>query len=68
MKRFDVTCTMIYNGHVEIEAESKDQALKKASEMLDSRINNDFPGEGTFGKVDFIFGEATADYADEIYN
>lgn len=66
MKRFDVTCTMIYNGHVEIEAENAEQAIKQASEMLDSQIHDDFPDGGTFGKVDFTFGEATADYADEV--
>ena len=48
-KKYGITCTMIYNGYMEIEANG-----------------DDFPDDGRFGLADFSFGEATADYADEI--
>lgn len=51
MKKYIVTCTKIYNGTIEVEAENKEEALEIADENLDD--------------VDWVFGEATADYAEE---
>lgn len=51
MEKYIVTCTKIYNGTIEVEAENKEEALEIADENLDD--------------VDWVFGEATADYAEE---
>ena len=51
MKKYIVTCTKIYNGTIEVEAENKEEALEIADENLDD--------------ADWVFGEATADYAEE---
>ena len=53
-KRFGVTCTRIYNGWMEVEAESADAALAIARERLD--------------EVEFEYGETTADYAEKMSN
>lgn len=50
--KYIVTCTKVLNGTIEIEASSKDDAVKKAQERLDS--------------VDWQRGESTADYAEEV--
>jgi uncharacterized ferritin-like protein (DUF455 family) len=52
MKKFGVTCTRIYNGYMEVEAESAKEAVSMVRDRLD--------------EVDWNFGEQTADYADEI--
>ena len=66
-KKFSVTCTIIYNGKVEVEADNAEDAVKKVQEGLcSSNGKDDFPSEGTFGGVGFSWGEATADYADKI--
>ena len=63
MKKFGVTCTMIYNGYIEVEAETEEEALEKAQKKLSSKTDCAlFPSQ--IG--DFDFGECTADYADEI--
>lgn len=54
MAKFYVQCTMIYNGTMEVDADSKDEALNIASDKLAEDINC----------VGWNFGEATADYAD----
>lgn len=56
MKKFYVSCTQIWNGAMEVEANSKDEAINIVQgrlEMDDDCIN-------------WNFGEATADYAEEI--
>jgi len=53
-KKYEVTCTRIYNGSLEVEAESADAALAIARERLD--------------EVEFEYGETTADYAVEMSN
>ena len=58
-KKYGITCTMIYNGYMEIEANSEEESLCHEN-------GDDFPDDGRFGLADFSFGEATADYADEI--
>ena len=65
-KKYGITCTMIYNGYMEIEANSEEEALDLAQESLCNHFRDDFPDDGRFGLADFSFGEATADYADEI--
>jgi uncharacterized ferritin-like protein (DUF455 family) len=52
MKKFGVVCTRIYNGWMEVEAESADEARAMVRDRLD--------------EVDWEFGEQTADYADEL--
>lgn len=51
-KEYYVTCTQIYNGTLTVQAESADEAVAIARERLD--------------EVDWNFGEATADYAEEV--
>lgn len=51
MNTYYVTCTRIYNGVLEVKAESKSAALKYVQEHL--------------GQVDFEYGETTVDYAEE---
>lgn len=65
-KKYEITCTMIYNGYMEIEANSEKEALQLAQESLCHENGDDFPDDGRFGLAQFSFGEATADYADEI--
>ncbi len=50
--KYEVTCTRIYNGHIEVEAESAEAAMNYAKEHRD--------------KIDWNFGEETIDYAEEI--
>lgn len=52
MKKYIVTCTRIYNGSIEVEAESEEQALEIAKEYQSEQIN-------------WSFGEETVDYAEE---
>lgn len=52
MKKYIVNCTRIYNGTIEVEADSKDDAIAIAQERID--------------EVCWEYGESTADYADEI--
>lgn len=66
MAKFGITCTMIFNGYMEVEAENKEKALELAQDNLRHELGDDFPDDGKFGLADFSFGEATADYADEI--
>lgn len=54
-KVFRVTCTKIFNAEMEVMASSSDEAVEWAQEhinILDEQNR-------------WIFGEATADYADE---
>lgn len=51
--KYIVYCTKIYNGSVEVDADCKEDALDIAEQSI-----ND-------GKVEWEFGEATADYAEE---
>lgn len=65
MKKFQVTCTIIYNGCTEVEAENVKDAIEKVQEGLHHNNGPDeFPNEGSFGGVRFSWGEATADCAD----
>lgn len=56
LKTFEVTCTRIYNGSVQVQANNCREALDIAREII---INNP-------DKISWEFGEETADYADEI--
>ena len=51
--KYNVCCTKIYNGSVEVEAENYSEAIELARMLIDK------------DKVDWEFGEATADYAEE---
>lgn len=62
--KYYVECTMIYNGKMEVEANNAEEALRIAQENLSGEIADDFPDSGRFGKAEFDFGEATADYAE----
>lgn len=64
-KKFNVICTLIYNGNVEIEADTAEEALIKAEKNFECDVNNNVPYSVHAGDVCFEFGEMTADYADE---
>lgn len=49
---YEVICTRIYNGRIEVEAESADAAMDYAKEHR--------------GEIDWNFGEETIDYAEKI--
>lgn len=66
MSKFLVECTVIYNGSIEVEANDKQEALELVDEMLSGENLDGFPDEVTVCDGRFCFGEATADYADEI--
>lgn len=50
--KYIVYCTKIFNGTIEVEAESKEEAICIAEENMD--------------EVNWEFGEKTADFAEEI--
>ena len=54
---YEVTCTMIHNATLIVDADSKEDAVKKAQEILNNDADNT--------NVDWEFGESTADYAKE---
>lgn len=66
MKKFEVTMTCIYNGLAIVEAENEEDALAKVEEALNYETLEKFPNEVTVPFGSFTFGEATADYADEV--
>ena len=55
MKKYIVTCTMIHNATIEVEANDKEQAFELAQNKLDS------------DEVNWIFGEKTIDYVEREY-
>lgn len=65
-KTYNVELTCIYNGNVRIKAESEDEAYRIANEMLDADTLKDFPDEVKIPNGSFQFGEATAEWAEEI--
>ena len=65
-KEYSVECSMTYNGHVKVNAESQEDAIKKAEMLMDSKYGDDFPNYGKFGLVTFKFSDATADSAYEV--
>lgn len=66
MAKFGVTMTCIYNGYAEVEADTPEEALAIVGESLNSEGLKGFPNEVETPHGTFSFGEATADYADEI--
>lgn len=64
-KKFNVACTLIYNGNVEIEADTVEEALIKAEKNFECDVENNVPYSVHSGDVRFEFGEMTADYAEE---
>lgn len=66
MNKFLVDCTVIYNGSIEVEADNEQEALERVDEMLAGENLDGFPDEVTVCDGCFRFGEATADYADEL--
>lgn len=65
-KKYQVECTCVYNGTMFVKATSEEDALEKASEMLDSDGLKNFPDSVNVPNGSFMFGEATADWADEV--
>lgn len=63
-RKYQVGCTVIYNGTAVVEAESWEEALKIVEDGFNPDTLKDFPDDVTAGKATFHFGEATADYAD----
>ena len=49
-----VVCTKIYNGTIAVNADSKEEALKKAQDIVCENDEN----------VSWEFGESTADYVE----
>ena len=66
MAKYLVSCTVIYNGTIEVEANDEQQAIDKVDNMLCGENLDGFPDEVTVCDGNFVFGEATADYADEL--
>lgn len=66
MKTYEVTCTLVYNGTVQIVAASPAEALGKAQKMFDEDCGDPMPSQGQVGGVPFNWGECTADYAEEL--
>lgn len=64
-KKFNVTCTLIYNGNVEIEANTAEEALSKARTNFGLNTDTNIPCALYAGDAQFEFGEMTADYAEE---
>lgn len=64
MKTYNVTCTVIYNGNMTVEAKSEREAWDIVVNEL-HKGKRSLPSDGTIGKVDFTFGEATADFIEE---
>ena len=64
-KKFNVTCTLIYNGNVEIEANTAEEALRKARRNFGRNVDTNILCSLYSGDVQFEFGEMTADYAEE---
>lgn len=63
-KLFTVTCTIVYNGSMQVEAESEDEAVSKVQEQLSYHAGS-LPSDLEAGDATFFFGEATADYAEQ---
>ena len=55
MAKYGVTCTKIYNGYIEVDADNEQDALDKVNEMWEK-------GD----PIDWTFGEQTADYATKV--
>ena len=56
--KYLVICTKIYNGTLLVDANSEDEALEKAKDIINENDN----------AVDWEFGESTADYIDKDYD
>ena len=61
VKKYNVEWTCIYNGTMEVEAETEMEALQKANDALNSENLKAFPDEVKISNGSFSF--ATADYA-----
>lgn len=59
--KYQVICTLMYNGLIEVEASNPDEAVMKADSELREN-GNSFQSEIKAGEAVFDFGEATADY------
>lgn len=65
-KNYKVELTCIYNGCVNVKAESESEALAIAGDMLNNENLSEFPDYVNIPNGSFTFGEATADYVDEV--
>ena len=64
-KKFNVTCTLIYNGNVEVEANTAEEALRKVRTNFGCNVDTNILCSLYSGDVQFEFGEMTADYTEE---
>lgn len=55
-KKYCVVCTKIYNGTIDVKAETPEKAVENAKRILSRNPDS----------CDWTFGEATADFADSI--
>lgn len=67
-KTYRVSLSCVYNGYMNIKADSEDAALRKANEMLNVETLSDFPAYVDLPYGEFQFGEATADFIEETYD
>lgn len=71
MAKYNITYTLVYNGHAEIEADSGEEANIKAQEIMDISDMSEFPDYVRLVDNDgeqvgsFMYGEATVDYIEE---
>lgn len=63
-KRYCVTCSVIYYGSKDVEADSELDALNKVQSELDHAFSSgDFPHECHIGSILFNLDEASVDCA-----
>lgn len=67
-RTYRVNLTCIYNGYMNVKADNENDALCKTDEMLNCETLADFPDDVELPNGKFSFGEATADYIDEVYD
>lgn len=67
-KTYRVSLSCVYNGYMNIKADSEDVALRKANEMLNVETLSEFPDYVELPHGEFRFGEASADFIEETYD
>lgn len=67
-KTYRVSLSCVYNGYMNVKADSEYDALCKADEALNSETLSEFPEYVEIPNGEFQFGEATADFIEETYD
>lgn len=63
---YEVTLSCTYNGVMNVECESEEEAIRIAQEALNAQNLKGFPDRVEIPNGSFTFGEATADFVDKI--